>query len=80
MLTVSPDRLTERQQQLLDAIRSAGTWVNRADLATATGKNRLSPHDIGLLERLVTDGYIEVRMGESASLRGKEHQYRSTSH
>jgi DNA-binding IclR family transcriptional regulator len=53
------ERLTERAEELLTAIREAGDWVTRSDIAEATGKNRLSPHDRQLLDTLADSGYIE---------------------
>lgn len=51
--------LTERANELLSAIRSHGDWITRAELAAATGKARLSPHDRNLLDELVSNGLIE---------------------
>lgn len=58
--------LTARARELLDALTKApGEWVSRAQLARATGKNRLSPHDLALLERMAQGGLIEIRQRDS---------------
>jgi len=78
MLTMTADeRLTERGRELLDALKAANDWTNRAALARATGKNRLSPHDIMLLERMETDGFIEIRQRESNAPSGTAFDYRA---
>lgn len=53
--------VTGRGAQLLAAIREHGDWIGRAELARATGKNQLSPHDWSLLDRMSAAGLIEVR-------------------
>lgn len=58
--------LTERARELLDALKKTpGEWVSRAQLARDTGKNRLSPHDLALLERMGQGGLIEIRQRDS---------------
>lgn len=52
------DDLTGRAKELLIAIREHGDWISRAELAQATGKVRLSPHDRNLLEDLTASGFI----------------------
>lgn len=54
------ENLTDRAMELLSAIREHGGWVTRAELAEATGKTRLSPHDRNLLEDLESSGLIEL--------------------
>ncbi len=53
--------VTERGLQLLKALRKRGDWMSRADLALATGKHRLSPHDLELLNRMIAAGLVERR-------------------
>lgn len=53
--------LTDKQRTILEAMRSAGdTWIDRAELAGALGRDRLNPHDVEMLERLEADGLIET--------------------
>lgn len=51
--------LTDRASELLAAIKKHGDWISRAEIAEATGKRRLSPHDRNLLEDLEASGLIE---------------------
>lgn len=78
MLTMTTDeRLTERGRELLAALKAANDFMNRADLARATGKNRLSPHDLELLERMEKDGFIEIRRRDSRAPAGVAFDYRA---
>ena len=78
MLTMTTDeRLTERGRELLTALKAANGWTSRADLARATGKNRLSPHDFMLLERMEKDGLIEIRQRDSRAPAGVAFDYRA---
>lgn len=52
--------LTERAHELLEAIRNAGNWIDRTELAQATNKASLSPHDRILLDTMVNEGLIIV--------------------
>lgn len=70
--------ITERALQLLDALRTdRGVWMTRAELARATGKSRLSPHDVMLLERLIEARLIEKRQRESNTPVGIAYDYRA---
>jgi hypothetical protein len=70
--------ITGRAQELLNVLISAGPgrWVSRAELAKSTGKNRLSPHDILLLNRLVEAGRIERQERKSNTPVGTAYEYR----
>jgi predicted transcriptional regulator len=70
-------QLTERANQLLEALKSSGNWMSRAQLAKATGKNLLSPHDKDLLERLIASGLIEKRQRSSVTPVGIAYDYRA---
>lgn len=72
-----PHAFTGRANELLEALRRAGDWMSRADLARATNKNRLSPHDIGLLQRLVDAGLVDIRQRVSNTPVGKAYDYRA---
>lgn len=67
---------TKRGEILLTALRNNGGWMSRAQLAKATGKNQLSPHDWQLLERLIDAGAIEKRERESNTPVGVAYEYR----
>lgn len=59
-------RLRTRHYELYDAIKAAGDWITRPDLADATGKRVLSPNDKARLSELIAQGYIEesiIRIG-----------------
>lgn len=61
-----------RHFELYDAIKAAGDWITRPELADATGKRVLSPNDKERLKELVAQGYIEesiLRVGGHAFVR-----------
>ena len=60
--------LTRRASELLNALRSNGGWLSRADLADQTGKNQLSPNDVKQLETLVSAGIVERSNRPSKSI------------
>ncbi len=72
-----PWPLTRRAEQLLTVLRTAGTWLNRLELARLSGKNKLSPHDIGLLGRMANESLIEVREVPSKSPPRRQFEYRA---
>lgn len=67
----------ERRAALLKAMRSAGKWLDRAALASMTGKDNLSPNDVNHLRDLQTEGYIERRVVPGDGIREK-FEYRAT--
>lgn len=71
------DTITGRGRQLLDALKEKGDWMSRAELARATDKNRLSPHDLTLLERLIVAGMVERRQRGSNTPIGIAFEYRA---
>lgn len=76
---IAQNPITERALVLLAALQAAnGAWVSRAELARATGKRRLSPHDVLLLERLAESGKVEIRQRENHTPVGIAYDYRAT--
>lgn len=70
--------ITDRARELLAALKAQdGAWVTRSELARATGKNRLSPHDVDLLERLIEAGLIEKLQRKSNTPVGIAYDYRA---
>lgn len=71
-------RLTGRQHEILDVLRQASDkWMDRAEIASATGKSQLSPHDAKLLIELESRGLIEVdEIAVENAPRGKKSVYR----
>ena len=70
--------ITDRARDLLAALKAHnGAWVTRAQLARDTGKNRLSPHDVDLLERLIDAGQVEKRQRKSNTPVGVAYDYRA---
>lgn len=56
----------ERQRQLVELVYAVNrddpeAWLSRAELARKLEKNRLSPHDIKQLDRLVNKRWLETR-------------------
>jgi len=74
---VRKQAVTQRGAQLLAAIRAHGDWIGRAELARATGKNQLSPHDWALLDRLHAAGLIEVRETMMERTKRAMYEYRA---
>lgn len=70
------DEITARARELLAALQAGGGWMSRAELARATGKSRLSPHDIDLLDRLVNAGQIDKQERPSNTPVGTAFEYR----
>lgn len=76
LMSPVPEVITGRGQQLLDAIRAKGDWISRAELGRASGKRRLSPHDLVLLDRMVNAGLLEKRERASNTPIGTAFEYR----
>jgi hypothetical protein len=76
MHTTQKLRITGRANLLLNAMKETQNWMSRAQLAHATGKRNLSPHDIMLLDRLIEYGIIEKRERESNTPVGIAFDYR----
>ena len=55
-----PGELTPHTKKILEALRSAGDWLNRAQVAEALGKSRLTPYDVRMLDELAAAGTIEA--------------------
>jgi predicted ArsR family transcriptional regulator len=53
--------LTERGAELYTALLVQHDWMTSDQLAKATSKNVLSPHDRELLQRMVENRYVEIR-------------------
>jgi len=80
MLVMTPEHagaLTYRGKELLEGLRKGGGWMSRIQLARASGKNILSPHDKILLERLIEAGYVEIRERKSNTPVGMAYEYRA---
>ena len=71
--------LTERGAELYMALVNAPQgegWLDAVQLAAATGKNLLSPHDRHLLEDMADKGYIERREVKKERLGRPTKQFR----
>lgn len=66
-----------RKAALLEAIRGANGWTDRAAIASQTGKKELSPNDANHLRDLEAEGYIEKRIVPGSGIREK-YEYRAT--
>jgi len=81
-MTQANEKLSDRAITLLTALRDKREgypygWLSRADLAHETGKNRLSPHDIILLDRMEQSGHIESEIQTSNAPSGWLWRYRA---
>lgn len=75
--SVNPTPLTPQAQQILDALREAGTWVNRTELARRVNKTALNKWDVILLAKLVDAGLIETMQIPRHGPIGYEWKYRA---
>ena len=73
----NPIPLTPQAQQILDALREAGTWVNRTELAKRVNKTALNKWDVILLAKLVDAGLIETMQIPRHGPIGYEWKYRA---
>lgn len=69
--------LTPVQEEMLTAIRSAGDWIDRGDLAQQLGKKRLNKWHDKLLADLLEMGVIEQRTVPHTSPIGFKYEYRA---
>lgn len=72
----SSTHLTPQAQQLLDALREAGDWINRTELAKRAGKSALNKWDVILLAKLAAAGLIETMQIPRHGPIGYEWKYR----
>ena len=70
------DQLTQHARDLLNILRLRGDWVSRGELARATNRNRLTPYDVGLLQRMIDLELIEVRQRKIISPIGIAYDYK----
>ena len=68
--------LTDRQQMLLDLLKSNGGWMRRQDIAHELGKDRLSPEDSMALDRLAYDGLVILEISDNKAPGGETVRYR----
>jgi hypothetical protein len=73
----NPIPLTPQAQQILEALREAGIWVNRTELAKRVNKTALNKWDVILLAKLVDAGLIETMQIPRHGPIGYEWKYRA---
>ena len=71
------DQVTGRALEMLEALRSSGEWMSRVQVARASGKKRLIPYDVELLQQMVEKGLLEIRQRESATPIGIAYEYKA---
>ncbi len=74
---ITPIPLTPQAQQILDALREVGTWVNRTELAKRVNKTALNKWDVILLAKLVDAGLVETMQIPRHGPIGYEWKYRA---
>jgi predicted transcriptional regulator len=74
--TAKPANFTPQMKQVLTIITQKHDWIGRGEVARALGKATLNQWHIGILRKLVEDGYIEERRVERRGAIGFEFQYR----
>ena len=73
----NPISLTPQAQQIFDALRQAGDWINRTELAKRVGKTALNKWDVILLAKLVDAGLVETMQIPRHGPIGYEWKYRA---
>ena len=70
--------ITDQAIRLLEVLReNPDTWLKRKEIAVALGKNRLTPYDIELLQRLCDEGLAEIGRRPNPTPIGYEYAYRA---
>ena len=70
--------ITDQALRLLDVLRDhPSAWLKRKEIAVALGKNRLTPYDIELLQRLCDEGLAEIGKRPNPTPIGFEYAYRA---
>lgn len=67
---------TPQAQKLIAILYDTADWITRDEIARKLHKNRLTPHDISLLERLAANSFIEIKKRDRSGRIGFEFIYR----
>ena len=67
---------TPQAQKIIAVLYDVADWTTRDEIATKLHKNRLTPHDISLLERLAANGFVEIKKRDRPGRIGFEFIYR----
>ncbi len=71
------NEISARARKMLVAIQASGEWMSRVQVARASGKKRLIPYDVDLLQQMVEKGLIEIRQRASATPIGIAYEYKA---
>lgn len=67
---------TPQAQKLVAILYDTADWMTRDEIAGRLHKNRLTPHDISLLERLAASDFVEIKKRDRSGRIGFEFIYR----
>lgn len=67
---------TPQAQKIIAVLYDVADWSTRDEIANKLHKNRLTPHDISLLERLAANDFIEIKKRDRPGRIGFEFIYR----
>jgi predicted transcriptional regulator len=67
---------TPQARKIIAVLYDRADWSTRDDIAKALKKSRLTPHDIGLLDRLSANGFVEVKKRDYPGRIGFEYIYK----
>ena len=70
---------TPQAQKILAILYDIADWTTRSEIAERLKKNRLTPHDISLLDRLTAEGLVEIKKRDYPGRIGFEFIYRMKS-
>jgi protein involved in polysaccharide export with SLBB domain len=68
--------ISAQAEKILSAIKAAGGWVSRQQLAESLGKKKLNPYDIATLDLLVREGRIQEEKLERPGIISYTFRYR----
>jgi len=63
--------VTPREMELLEILHEAGKALSRDEIAAIGGRERLSPHDFTLLNRLIEKNLIEHTVSYDSPGKGR---------
>lgn len=72
--------ITAHASKILNALKGTpGEWQTRRDIARAIGKNRLTPYDMDMLQRLCDVGFAKIARRRNETPIGWEWVYQAVS-
>ncbi|MBK9745833.1 MAG: hypothetical protein IPO91_03550 [Chloroflexi bacterium] len=67
---------TPQARKIIAVLYDTANWTTRDEIAAKLKKTRLNPHDIGLLDRLSANDFVEIKKRDYPGRIGFEFIYR----